>query len=110
MLVEFNGALAENAVLQELISISLEGVGYWTSPGNAEVDFIVDNGQEILPLEVKAGVNPKSKSLKVYAEKFNPRLITRSTGLNFKLNGNILNLPLYMISQYIRMTTRAERD
>ena len=109
MLVEFNGALAENAVLQELISISLEGVGYWTSPGNAEVDFIVDNGQEILPLEVKAGVNPKSKSLKVYAEKFKPRLITRSTGLNFKLNGNILNLPLYVISQYIRMTSRERR-
>lgn len=110
MLVEFNGALAENAVLQELISNGLEEVGYWTSPGNAEVDFIVDNGHEILPLEVKAGDNPKSKSLKVYSQKFKPRLITRSTGLNFKLNGNIMNLPLYMISQYIRMTTRAERD
>lgn len=104
MLVEFNGALAENAVLQELISSGLEDVGYWTSSGNAEVDFIVDNGHDILPLEVKAGENPKSKSLKVYARKYEPGLITRCTGLNFKLNGNILNLPLYMISQYIRMT------
>jgi predicted AAA+ superfamily ATPase len=106
MLVEFNGALAENFVLQELISHGLEDVGYWTSPGNAEVDFVVDNGHEILPLEVKAGENPKSKSLKVYAEKYKPDLITRSTGLNLKLNGDILNLPLYMISQYRRMTTR----
>ena len=106
MLVEFNGALAENYVLQELIAYGFEDVGYWTSSGSAEVDFVVDNGHEILPLEVKAGQNPKSKSLKVYAEKYDPSLITRSTGLNLKLSGDILNLPLYMICLYRQMTVR----
>ena len=109
MLLEFNGALAENYVLQELIAHGLQDAGYWTSSGRAEVDFVVDDGDEILPLEVKAGINPKSKSLNVYAEKYKPCLITRTTGLNLKLNGRILNFPLYMISQYRRMTARLIR-
>ena len=52
-----------------------------------------------MPLEVKAGINPRSKSLRSYDQQFNPDLLARTTLLNLKKDGKILNLPLYAISQ-----------
>ena len=54
---------------------------------------------EIFPLEVKAGINPKSKSLRSYDMQFDPHLLIRTTLLNLKKNGEVCNLPLYAISQ-----------
>ncbi len=50
------------------------------------------------PLEVKAGINPKSKSLKSYDLQFKPAQLVRTNLLNFKLDGKICNLPLYAVS------------
>jgi hypothetical protein len=49
-------------------------------------------------LEVKAGINPKSKSLKSFDLQFNPSRLARTNLLNFKKNGKICNLPLYAVS------------
>ena len=71
---------------------------YWKSSGTAEVDFILEYNNMILPLEVKAGINPRSKSMKVYMEKYNPDFFYRSSLLNLKKDDRMINIPLYAIS------------
>lgn len=67
---------------------------YRTSTGKAEVDFICQAKGAVVPLEAKAGINPRSKSLRVFQEKCSPRLLTRTTLLNFRKDGGICNFPL----------------
>ena len=62
----------------------------------AEVDFLVQNGMEILPIEVKAEGNISGQSLKVYQDKYSPTLRLRFSMKNMKVNGNIINIPLFM--------------
>ncbi|MCK5241601.1 DUF4143 domain-containing protein [bacterium] len=76
------------------------GLYYWTSSAKAEVDFVFKVNEKIYPLEVKAGLNLKSKSLKVYNEKYHPPLLSRTSLLNFKKDENICNYPLYAISLF----------
>jgi hypothetical protein len=98
---EFKGVFVENYIASQLKSIFNLDLFYWKSEGaHAEVDFICDIENKIYPLEVKAGINTKSKSLKSYYNKFNPNLLTRSTLLNFSLDGKICNIPLYAIACY----------
>jgi len=61
---------------------------------------------EPLPLEVKAGVNTKSKSLRSYDDQYAPRLLTRSTLLNLRYDGKILNIPLYAMPFYAEILDR----
>ena len=67
-------------------------------PGKAELDFLCEYADRIYPLEVKAGINPKSKSLKSYDLQFSPARLARTNLLNFKVDGEIYNLPLYAVS------------
>jgi uncharacterized protein len=96
----FNGAIAENFVMQELIFSKKSQIGYWTSAGIAEVDFIFEYKNNIYPLEVKYGTDKRKKSLKVYADKYTPRILSRVSRRNLKLDGNVLNYPLYLISRF----------
>ena len=75
---------------------------YWSSENTAEVDFVVSLKNQILPLEVKAGVSRQKKSLCVYGEKFKPSVLSRSTLMNFKEDGNIRNYPLYAVSLFLK--------
>lgn len=97
---EFHGSMVENYVAQQLVSRYKEKLFYWTSPGKAEVDFVFPVGESIYPLEVKAGVNLKSKSLKVYNEKYNPGILSRASLLNLKKDKKACNYPLYAISLF----------
>ena len=63
----------------------------------AEIDFLVDTGKNVLPLEVKASTNLKAKSLKTYIEKYNPPLAIRSSMADFRREKTILNLPLFAV-------------
>lgn len=96
---EFEGPLVENFVATQLRATHDTNLYYWQSAGTAEVDFLYESGSRIIPLEVKAGENPKSKSLLSYAEKFTPPVLTRTTRLNLKKDGRLINLPLYMIAR-----------
>lgn len=97
LLKEFKGAMAENYVLASLLAQGFYAPHYWTLTGNkAEVDFIVQNGMEILPIEVKAEGNVSGQSLKVYQDKYSPTLRLRFSMKNMKVNGNIINIPLFM--------------
>ena len=77
----------------------LTPIFFWRSKGGkAELDFLWEFEGGIYPLEVKAGINPKSKSLKSYDLQFNPACLARSNLLNLKKDGKIYNLPLYAVS------------
>ncbi|MDR0970456.1 MAG: AAA family ATPase [Lentimicrobiaceae bacterium] len=93
---EFKGAMNENFVLQALIPQFEVTPRYWTSNGKAEVDFIIQNGLDIIPIEVKSEHSVASKSLSVYNELYNPKLRIRYSMNNLKKDGNLLNIPLFL--------------
>lgn len=97
LFTEFKGALTENYVLTELITIDGDVPYYWKSSNTAEVDFVIQLGNKIVPIEVKASTNVKARSLSVYREKFQPEVAVKASMLNLKKNDDLLNIPLYMI-------------
>ncbi len=95
---EFKGALTEQYVLQQLKTHKNISTYYWTNDRNsAEVDFLIDNGEVVIPLEVKAEVNLQAKSLKTFREKFNPKISLRTSMADYKKEDWLINLPLYAI-------------
>jgi uncharacterized protein len=93
---EFKGAIAENYVLCELVYLNGGMTFYWKSGNTAEVDYITQFDEKIVPIEVKAEINVKSRSLKVYREKYLPEVSVRTSMLNLKNDEGLLNIPLYM--------------
>lgn len=94
--VEFKGASAENYVLQSL-SVQFDvPLRYWTSKRNAEVDFLLQNGEDIIPIEVKSGFNIHGKSLKVYGDQFHPKYKIRYSIRNLSIDSDIINIPLFL--------------
>lgn len=100
LFAEFKGALTEQYVCQQLKTIEDLGVYYYTNDrGSCEIDFVVDNGEQIVPIEVKAETNLRAKSLKTYRERFEPELSVRTSMADYKKEDWLLNLPLYAIEQ-----------
>ncbi|MCL2130440.1 MAG: DUF4143 domain-containing protein [Treponema sp.] len=97
---EFKGALAEQYVLQELIALGAEPFYWGRERGNAEIDFIIQYKNSIVPIEVKSGKQTKSKSLSVYNEKYKPKYQIRASLKNFGVAGNLCSIPLYMIESF----------
>lgn len=95
---EFKGALTEQYVLQQLRTIRGLNTYYWTAGrGTAEVDFVIDNGSDIMPVEVKAEINLQAKSLKTYRDKYDPKRSIRTSMADYKDDGWLLNLPLWAV-------------
>lgn len=95
---EFKGALTEQYVLQQLEAIKNLNIYYWTNDrGTAEIDFVIDNGHDVIPIEVKAEQNLQAKSLKSYREKFHPQLSLRVSMADYKEEEWLINLPLYAV-------------
>lgn len=93
---EFKGALTENFVLNSL-NIAYNIVpNYFTFDRN-EIDFMIQNKNEIIPIEVKSGNITKNNSLTKYNEKYNCKKSIRFSLNNLKQDGKILNIPLYLI-------------
>ena len=99
---EFNGAFVENYGAQELVAHGQKNLYYWTSKSQAEVDFVVVLHDQVMPLEVKAGVSKQKKSLRVYGDKYNSSVLSRSTLMNFKEDGMIRNYPLYALWLFLQ--------
>lgn len=97
LFVEFKGALTENFILQSLIPQFEVSPRYW-SDNVYEVDFIIQNENDIFPVEVKAEKNTKGKSLFKFKEKYseNIKLRVRFSFDNLTLDGDLLNIPLFM--------------
>ena len=98
LFTEFKGALTENYILQGLIPQFEVTPRYWAE-NNYEVDFIIQNENNIIPIEVKAETNIKSKSLQKFKEKFTNdiKLRVRFSFENLKLDDDLLNIPLFMV-------------
>ena len=100
ILIEFKGALTEQFVCQQL-KIKKD-LYYWTaSNATAEVDFVLQSQNEIIPIEVKAEENLKSKSLKVYVEKYTPKTAIRTSMSKFRQEDWLTNVPLYGVSTIV---------
>lgn len=95
---EFKGALTENYVLNQLIvNKNLKICTYLTSSSKIKIEFLVDDGKNVAPIEVKAETNLKAKSLKMFKEKYHPNKSIRASLSTFKDKGNLIDLPLYLI-------------
>lgn len=89
---EFNGLVAEQFVLQQLAKHTLY---YWTGGKDSEVDFLMQYGSEIVPIEVKSGKNVQAKSLKIFREKYAPEISVRFSLKNTRLDNDMLNISLF---------------
>lgn len=90
----FKGGLVENAVYNQLIVNGWTSY-YWESNGIAEVDFILDAGDRLIPLEVKSSTHVRSKSLNRYLELFKPENAYRVSSRHFGNDETIISIPLY---------------
>ena len=91
---EFKGAMAENAVLQSMVPF-MDGQMpcYWTSDAKAEVEFVIQWGEQVIPIEVKAEGNISGNSLSEYNKKYHPEYRIRFSMLNLQFNGGLLSSP-----------------
>lgn len=93
---EFKGALTEQYVLQQLIATQENPVFYWaTEKGTAEVDFVLQRKQAVIPIEIKEEENLKAKSLKVYMEQFKSEQAIRFSMADYREQDWMVNVSLY---------------
>ena len=98
---EFKGALAEQFVLQHLKTRQDIQVFYWSSDtSRGELDFVIQNNDRVIPIEVKAEENLKAKSLKSFFEKFHPTTSVRTSMSDYRKEGWLVNVPLYAIDSF----------
>lgn len=103
---EFKGAMAENAVLQSIMPfLDDRNVYYWTSPGTAEIEFVIQWDDEIIPIEVKAEDNISGSSLSVFNKKYEPLHRIRFSMLNLQFNGGLLSSPAPIASWFDKLMT-----
>jgi Predicted ATPase (AAA+ superfamily) len=100
MFVEFKGALTEQYVLQQLVNDPENDIFYWSSDTTpSEVDFILQNEDGIVPIEVKAEENLQAKSLRFFCEKFRIRKAVRTSMSNYRKQEWMVNVPLYLVGE-----------
>jgi predicted AAA+ superfamily ATPase len=96
---EFKGSLTENFVMQQLLLNEDNDIYYWTNEnGTVEVDFVIQNEEEIIPIEVKSGTNVQSKSFKIFCEQYKPTKAIRASLADYKQEIWMTNVPLYAVN------------
>lgn len=96
LFTEFKGALSENYILQSLATQFESPLSYWTSDAIAEVDFLIQYQDTIIPVEVKSNENVRSKSLAYYANQYAPTLKIRYSLKNLEYKDDLLNIPIFL--------------
>ncbi len=95
---EFKGALTEQYVLQQLKSIPEMTIYYWSSLNSSgEVDFVLQSGGNIYPVEVKAAENLQAKSLRSFYQKYPDTKPIRTSMSDYRVENWLTNLPLFAI-------------
>lgn len=96
----YKGVIAENYVACELTKMGYD-LFYWSrkgkNNGNAEIDFVIQLEDNVIPLEVKASDNTQAKSLRVYNDYYNPQKAIKISSNNFNSYDNIKRIPLYAV-------------
>ena len=108
---EFKGALTEQYVQQELRA-TLETVPFTWAPSDssAEIDFLIESADGIVPIEAKAERNLQAKSLGVYREKFGPTIAVRTSLADSQEANGLWDIPLYAIGPMCRLVLRKENE
>lgn len=102
--VEFKGALTEQYFLQQLLSDTTYTPYYFgTEKATFKQDFMIQVEDLIVPIEVKAEGNIKSKSLKMFYEKYQSKKAIRFSSLKYKNQDRLINIPLYAISNLTKI-------
>jgi predicted AAA+ superfamily ATPase len=97
---EFKGALTEQFVMQQLRLNSERYIGYWTNDkSTSEVDFVIQEEGKVIPVEVKSGENLRSKSFRLFCEKYKPSKAIRTSLTDYKEEEWMINVPLYAIGK-----------
>lgn len=97
----YKGYFAENFVAQELLNYNQHPFYCWRE-GSAEVEFLIEHNGDTIPIEVKSGWVTQSKSLRVFAQKYNPKFSVIMSAKNISTNSRskIHNYPLYLTSRF----------
>ncbi len=104
ILTEYQGAFVENHVAQHLAVMMDAPLHYWKNVGrDAEVDFLLQDGARVIPIEAKSGRNVRAKSLAFYRSKYEPSLAIRTSLRNLKIDDRVLNIPLYALQSLPRL-------
>lgn len=99
---EFKGALTEQFIAQELVSSNVELYYYSAENSSGEVDFIVQKGNQVIPIEVKAEENLQAKSLRALCKKYGLPDAVRSSMADYREQEWMVNVPLYMLRAYLQ--------
>jgi len=98
LFTEFKGALTEQYVMQELSAQNFDYIGYWTNErSTAEVDFVIQQKGEVVPIEVKSGENLRSRSFTQFCRTYEPKIAFKASTLPYHGGMEIVNVPLYGI-------------
>ncbi|HDT11908.1 MAG TPA: DUF4143 domain-containing protein, partial [bacterium] len=76
---------------------------YWTSDATAEIEFVIQSGAKVVPVEVKSGTNVSSKSMLVYRQHYKPGTLIRASLKNIGFEEGLLSLPLFAVSEITRL-------
>lgn len=97
---EFKGAIAEQYVYQQLKSVDDIPIFYWSNDSSrSEIDFVIQHGEYVVPVEVRAVKNLKAKSLNNFIQEYKSKKSVRTSLADYKLNdNNLYDIPLYAIS------------
>ena len=90
------GALTENYVAQQLHANGFK-LYYWESNNRAELDFVVQEGNSVIPIEVKSWESVRSQSLEVFRKKYDIEMAIRVSAKNFGFENGIKSVPLYAV-------------
>ncbi|MDP2929326.1 MAG: DUF4143 domain-containing protein [Candidatus Omnitrophota bacterium] len=107
---EFKGALSENYVLQSLAAQYEDLPRYWSSGATAEVDFTIQRGNDIIPIEVKSDENVRGKSLTLYNQKYAPSIRVRFSLKNLKKDSNLINIPMFLADHLDKFIDLAAKE
>ncbi|MFA6126975.1 MAG: DUF4143 domain-containing protein [Bacteroidales bacterium] len=103
LFTEFKGSLSENYILQSMVNQFEVIPRYWTSGNQAEVDFLIQHKNHIIPVEVKSGESIRSRSLTLYQRQFQPPISIRFSLQNLRFDSGLLNIPLFLADQTNRL-------
>ena len=108
LFTEFKGSLSENYILQSIITQFEVVPRYWSSGNQAEVDFLIQYQNQIIPVEVKSGESIRGKSLSLYRKQFQPSISIRFSLQNLRLDNGLLIIPLFLADQTKRILEEIE--
>ena len=93
---QFKGPLTENYVLQQLRG-QFEVAPRYYSNKTGEIDFVLQHGTEIIPIETKRGEDKSAPSFKRYIAEHHPEHAIRFSKRGYRTDGAITNIPLYLV-------------